>query len=156
MKRYDLAATIVSLSLLACGGNGDGGSGPDPEPVGPTLTIVSGNRQVDTVGRALGLPLIVVLKDTLGQPIAGATVDWSVVSGGGSVTASSVTGSDGQASASYTLGPLVTPNSVRAFSDVAVAPAFFTENTINDVPSQLSRSAGDRQYSEIGVATYPP
>jgi hypothetical protein len=153
MKRFYLAVTITSLSLLACGGNGDNGTGPPPEPDGPQLTIVSGNRQVDTVARTLGLPLTVVLKDTLGQPIEGATVDWSVVSGGGSVTSASVTGSDGQASATYTLGTQVTINSVRAFSSVAVAPVFFTENAIHDVPAQLIRAAGDSQYSEIGVAT---
>jgi hypothetical protein len=153
MKRYYLAVTITSLSLLACGGDGDNGTGLPPEPDGPQLTIVSGNRQVDTVARTLALPLTVVLEDTLGQPIEGATVDWSVVSGGGSVTSASVTGSDGQASATYTLGTQVTINSVRAFSSVAVAPAFFTENAINDVPAQLIRAAGDSQYSEIGVAT---
>ena len=152
MKRHNLAASIIGLSLLACGGDGDECCGPPPEQVGPKLTIVSGNRQADTVGRALALPLIVVLKDTLGQPIAGATVAWSVVTGGGSVTPSSVTGSDGQASATYTLGTVVSPNSIRAFSTVAVAPVFFTENPVNDVPAQLIRTAGDSQYSEIGVA----
>ena len=153
MKRYHLSVAIVGLSLLACGGDGDGGGGPTPDPSGPTLTIISGNRQVDTVGQALALPLTVVLKDTLDQPIAGATVDWSVVTGGGSVTPSSITGSDGQASATYTLGNLVTPNSIRAFSAVATKPVFFTETAVNDVPAQLLRSAGDSQYSEIGVAT---
>jgi hypothetical protein len=152
MKPHILAVSFVGLSLLACGGDGGPGTGPGPGPQGPKLTIVSGNRQVDTVGRALALPLTVILKDTLDQPMAGETVEWSVVSGGGSVTPSSVTGADGQATASYTLGTLVTPNSVRAFSAAAVAPVFFTQNTINDVPSQLIRSAGDSQYSEIGVA----
>ena len=116
MKAY-LGVVVVSLSLLACGGDGGPGTEPGPEPAGPRLTIVSGNRQVDTVGQTLELPLTVVLNDTLGQPIAGATVDWSVVTGGGSVSPGSVvTGVDGQASATYTLGTLVTANSVRAFS----------------------------------------
>ena len=155
MKRNQLVVTLLGLSLLACGG-GDGGPGTDPDPPlpkGPRLTIVAGDRQVDTVGQVLALPLTVVLKDTLGQPIAGATVDWSVVSGNGAVTPSSITGSDGQASASYTLGPLVTTNSVRAFTSVAVAPAFFTQHPVNDVPSQLIRTAGDSQYSDVGVPT---
>lgn len=155
MKRHQLAVTLLGLSLLACGG-GDGGPGTDPDPPlpkGPRLTITGGDRQVDTVGQVLPLPLTVVLKDTLGQPIPGATVDWSVVSGAGAVTPSSVTGADGQATANYTLGPLVTTNSVRAFSPVAVAPVFFTQNPLHDVPAQLIRSAGDSQYSEIGVAT---
>lgn len=151
MRSQRIAAAIIGLSLLACGGDGPG-TGPDPVPNGPRLTIVSGDRQADTVARILDLPLTVVLKDTLDQPIAGATVEWSVVSGGGSVMPTSVTGSDGQATASYTLGTIVTPNSVRAFSAVAVAPVFFTQNSINDVPSQLIRSAGDSQYVELGVA----
>jgi hypothetical protein len=153
MKTYHIAVSIVGLSLLACGGDGDSGTGPEPLPKGPRLTIVSGDRQVDTVGQALALPLAIVLKDTLGQPISGATVDWSVVTGGGIVTPSSVTGSDGQATATYTLGTVVTVNSVRAFSSVAVAPVFFTQNTVHDVPAQLIRNVGDSQYSEIGVAT---
>ena len=152
MKLPSMAAAIVSMSLLACGGDGGPGPGPEPLPEGPTLAIAGGDRQVDTVAHTLALPLTVVLKDTLDQPIAGATVHWSVVTGGGSVTPTSITGSDGQATATYTLGTIVTPNSVRAFSPVAVTPVFFTQNTINDVPSQLIRSSGDSQYSELGVA----
>lgn len=152
MRVPNLMVALLTLGTLACGDTG--GSGPDPNlPKGPRLTITGGNNQVDTVGQTLTAPLAVVLKDTLDQPMAGETVEWSVVTGGGSVTTSSVTGADGQATAVYTLGQLVTPNSVRAFSAAAVTPVFFTENSIHDVPTQLLKHAGDSQYADIGVAT---
>ncbi len=153
MKRITFLISMGLLGSLACGG-GDSGSGPDPEPAGPRLAVAGGNQQTDTVGHVLNLPLTVVLEDTLGQPMAGVVVEWSVVTGAGTVTPrSAVTGSDGRAAADYTLGPLVVANSVRAFSAEAVFPVFFTENPVNDVPSQLIRAAGDSQYSDIGVAT---
>jgi hypothetical protein len=156
MSAYKLIGSLLAASTLACGGDGGPGPGPDPEPTGPRLSIVTGNNQVDTVGQTLDLPLTVAFKDTLDQPIVGATVDWSVVTGNGTVTLSSVTGNDGRATASYTLGPIVGANSVRAFTADAVAPVFFTENSVNDVPVQLIKSSGDSQYAVVGVATAEP
>lgn len=154
--RHNLLRYALLASLAACGGGSDGGSGPSDQLKGPKLSIAGGDQQTDTVSRALGTPLTVLFRDTLDQPISGATVVWSVVTGGGVVTASSTTGSDGKASANYTLGPLVKDNSVRAFTAEAVGPVFFTLHSVNDQATQLLKSTGDSQYAEIGVATLNP
>src|SRR5215212_2731640 len=131
MKR-NLLHYLLLASFAACGGGSDNGNGPDGGPKGPKLSIVSGDGQTDTVAQALSLPLTVEFRDTLDQPISGTTITWSVVTGGGSVTTTSVTGVDGRASASYTLGQVAKDNSVRAFAPEAVAPVFFTQHATND------------------------
>lgn len=154
--RY-LALTCALIVVASCGGQSDGGAGPDPEPKVPHLVVVSGDRQTDTVGQTLPLPLTVVLRDTLDQPIPGASVSWSVVSGGGAVAAGGITDANGEATATYTLGLQTKLNSVRATTPAAPVPLFFTLTAVHDVPAQLLKSAGDSQYAEIGqvvVASY--
>ncbi len=155
MKR-NLMYYLLLAALAACGGGSDEGNGPNNGPKGPKLAIVSGDGQTDTVAHTLGLPLTIRFRDTLDQAIPGATVTWSVVTGGGSVTTTSVTGTDGTASATYTLGQLAKDNSVRAFTPEAVAPVFFTQYATNDIAAQLIKNAGDSQYAEIGVKTTDP
>jgi hypothetical protein len=157
--RSSLVLMLVAAATMSCGGDGGPGTGPGQGqgPDGPKLTIVSGDRQTDTVGRVLPLPLTVVLKDTLGHPIAGAKVAWGVVSGAGSVAPDTVvTDANGQATASYTLGHLVKLNSVRAYATEAVAPVFFTQFSVHDVAAQLLKTSGDSQFADIGLAVINP
>jgi hypothetical protein len=154
--RRSLIHYALLLALAACGGGSDNGNGPGGEPKGPKLSIVSGDQQTDTVTRMVDLPLVVRFRDTLDQPVAGASVVWSVVSGGGTVTTTSTTGADGQASATYTMGQIAKDNSVRAFTDGAVAPVFFTLHAVHDAATQLIKSTGDSQYAEINKATVDP
>jgi hypothetical protein len=48
-------------------------------------------------------PTVVVL-DRFGNPVAGAPVEWEVTAGGGEVTGGTVAGTDGRATATWTLG----------------------------------------------------
>jgi len=80
------------------------------------LVIVSGDAQTTTVATVL-TPFVVRLEDAAGNPIAGATVDWAVAAGGGSLdTASSVTDASGAATASGTLGTAAGMNAFTAAS----------------------------------------
>jgi len=57
----------------------------------------------------------VVVRDASGYAVPGGAVNWSVASGGGSVSAASTTtGSGGVASVNWTLGVLAGTNTVRA------------------------------------------
>jgi Bacterial Ig-like domain (group 1) len=68
------------------------------------LRYVSGDGQQGAAGEVLD-PFVVELVDSLGNPIAGELVQFTVSSGGGSVAAASATtAADGRASTSYTLG----------------------------------------------------
>jgi adhesin/invasin len=79
------------------------------------LIIVSGNGQSAPAGTALPAPLVVRLLDEQGNPIAGGAVSWVVGQGGGLVDpGASTTGPDGNASATWTLGPGLGANTLTA------------------------------------------
>jgi hypothetical protein len=91
-------------------------------------TISGGNKQTGTVGTQLPKPLIVVVKDQYGNPVSGATVNFSDGGAGGSfLNSAPITNSGGQASATYTLPPTAGTYSITAtvgsyvvtFSEVA-------------------------------------
>ncbi|OPY59332.1 MAG: Cellulosome-anchoring protein precursor [Pelotomaculum sp. PtaU1.Bin035] len=90
----------------------------------PDISIVSGDGQAGQPGRTLAEPLKVRVADSAGNPVSGATVDFTVIEGGGSVGAgplqagsgavSVVTGQNGMASAYFTLGSASGNNEVKA------------------------------------------
>ncbi len=93
--------TLLAAGLIACGDNST-----VEAPVPTTIEALSGDGQVANPSTQLAGPLTVRVTDNRDGPAAGVTVTWSVVDGGGSITpASSTTGSDGTASAQFTLGP---------------------------------------------------
>ncbi|MBD2593985.1 DUF4082 domain-containing protein [Nostoc spongiaeforme FACHB-130] len=74
----------------------------------PTITKVSGDNQTGAPGSTLANPLVVQVKDSAGNPQSGTTVNFTVTSGGGSVSpTSAVTDSNGFVSTSLTLGSVV-------------------------------------------------
>jgi glucose/arabinose dehydrogenase len=78
-------------------------------PNAPQLAVTSGNNQAANPGQTLANPLVVRMTTLSGTPIAGQTVNFLVVTGGGSVNpASAVTDAQGYAQTSYTLAPTFT------------------------------------------------
>ncbi len=67
-----------------------------PNPTSATMTIVSGNNQTLGTG-ASSAPLIVELKYGSGNPVVGATINWTA-SNATLASSSSITGSNGRAS----------------------------------------------------------
>jgi hypothetical protein len=106
LRRGHYLATAVLFLLVACG---DGGSGPDDPPAVTSLVPVSGNGQSGEAGTTLADSLVVRATDSKGQAIPGVTVTWTIQSGGGSVPASTVTGSTGLASVQWLLGTTPAP-----------------------------------------------
>lgn len=69
------------------------------------ISINSGNSQSGYTSEALSNSLVVLVKDSNGNNVPSATVNWAVVSGSGTLTsASSVTDSNGLASNALTFG----------------------------------------------------
>jgi len=69
-----------------------------------TLTVVSGGKQVGTVGTKLPLPIVLKAKDSLGKVVVGASITFSDAGLGGTFSPNpAITGSNGQASTTYTL-----------------------------------------------------
>ncbi len=101
-----------------------------------SIVIISGNNQAGTAGQALGAPLVVEVRDASNNPVlAGIAVDFSVTSGGGSVSpTSTTTNASGRAQTSWTQGLIAGPGTARAtlvatggfvtFNATAAAPPF--------------------------------
>ena len=87
-----------------------------------TLAVLSGGAQTASAGALLGQPIVVRLLATDGQPLAGATVTYTVASGGGIVTPlGTVTDSLGRVSFTWTLGASAGTQSVTV-SSAGVTP----------------------------------
>ena len=132
---------LVALVAAACGGD----SGTEPQPQ-TTLAISAGDAQSGPVGQALASPVVVrVARD--GAALAGASVSWSVQSGGGTVSqATSATGADGLASTTWTLGPDAGNNTLQASSSGATgSPVTFTATgeAAGPPPASASVNVGD-------------
>ncbi|MBD2676749.1 MULTISPECIES: N,N-dimethylformamidase beta subunit family domain-containing protein [Nostoc] len=121
---YDeLASPIVNgnLSSVADGSNGVYNLNPNSFPtssyrntnyyrdigfiVGSALVKVSGDNQSATTGAVLPNPLVVRVVNAQNTPQSGVTVNFDIISGGGSLSVTSaVTNASGQASTTVTLG----------------------------------------------------
>lgn len=91
-------------------------TGLQPPPVATTVVALSDTIQVGTAGTAVGTPPAVLIHDQYDNPLAGVSVSFAAVTGGGSVTPNTVpTDADGVAQlTSWTLGPDPGANTVTA------------------------------------------
>lgn len=120
--------TVAGVDSLQAASNGIATLITATADAGPiaALTKVSGDAQTVSAGSATQ-PLIVEVVDQYGNPIAGATVTWSV-SGGGSLSAmTSSSDSNGLAQVSLTTDPTAASYIVTASAGSAT-PVTFTAN----------------------------
>lgn len=140
-----LVGTLAALGACGGGGGGDGGGGNNPVTT-VAMAAPSGNAQNDTIQAPLPLPLRVEVKED-GAVKQGVTVNWSVQSGGGQVApASGVTGVDGVAATTWTLGTTVGAQTARAtVAGATGSPVTFTATAAHGNPAQLTVNGGDNQ-----------
>ncbi|HEU5208141.1 MAG TPA: Ig-like domain-containing protein [Longimicrobiales bacterium] len=98
-----LVLPVLALVVLLVGACGD--------PSGPgaprSIVITGGGDQIGVVGTAFGQPITVTAFDGANRPVPGVRVTWGVESGGGTLDRSeSSTNRDGQASVTWTAGPI--------------------------------------------------
>lgn len=120
----------------------------------------SGDAQTATVGTALPARLVVRVRDRLNSPVAGQTISFTVESGGGTLNpASAVTGADGTASTTWTVGTsAAAPQVVRASSATAASVStIFTATAAPGAATAVAAVAGNGQTAVRGsaVATAP-
>jgi hypothetical protein len=88
----------------------------EQDTVGPVavMSVVSGSKQIGTVGTTLPLPLVIKAKDAAGNLVPGASVSFTDGSGGTFTPNPAITGSNGQATATYTLPTVAKSYTVTA------------------------------------------
>lgn len=120
-----------------------------PLPPGAALVKTAGDAQSGLRNRVLADSLEVTLRDAAGTPIPGATVQWAVTSGGGTlIPATSVTDANGRAHSAWLLGPNAGP--ATATASVAGGPTATFTATILPAPG-LTVTGGAAQTDTIGA-----
>lgn len=151
-RRTSLVLLALAASAWSCGGV------VLPDDARPAvIKIVSGNGQSAPAGQALGQPLVVEVVDALNRPVEGQTVTFGIDAGGGSVAPGSAkTGTDGTASASWTLGNGAGQQTLHAQVTADGAPASltvsFNATAQTGVGANLVLASGDNQTAAVGSA----
>jgi len=143
-------ATVSSAGVISAVGNGTAQITATVETITQTVNVtvqqapvspiaVAGNGQTAKVLTALPQALQVKVEDRLGNAIPGATVTYTVVSGGGTLSAAtSTTTAAGLASVQWTLGKTAgTQQSVSATVAGNGSAALFTASGLPDDPTAL-------------------
>jgi hypothetical protein len=116
---------------------------------------VDGNAQNGPVGSPLPDSLRVHATDASGNGVAGVTVTWSVLTGGGQVSpTASTTDAGGLAASEFTLGPTEGDQQAQALvSGVAGSPVVFDAHgfTQPPVPASIEPAGGEGQSRPIGT-----
>ena len=128
-----------------------------PAVVG-AVAVTSGNAQVANQGKALALPLVVTVTGPGGNVLSGQTVNWSFSPAGAGVlgAASTVTGSNGQASNTFTIAASYT-GSITITATVSGKSTSFTEtSTAPVVVTGISIVSGNNQSALVNTAFANP
>lgn len=145
--------TNPDITLPEDSGSGGGGSSS-------LLSIVSGNNQTVAVGGTAALPLVVLLIQAPGQPVANETVYFSVVGGNANGTlsvASAITNASGYAEVYFSGGTTIGTANV-----LAIAPqgnATFTMNVTGATGYNLDPTpvtSGDAQSGWVNTTILQP
>lgn len=116
------------------------------------LLAVAGLGQLATVATALLTRPAVLLKDAAGNPVAGASVMFTVSGGGGSLTGGTqLTNAAGVATVgSWTLGTIAGANTLTA-SAPSVTPVVFTATGLAGAAATIVKVAGDLQSAIVNT-----
>ncbi len=115
------------------------------------IRLVSGNPQTGVVNSPLSLPLVVEVNDIEGNPIPNIPIQWTAEGGGSVSETANVTGPNGQASVSRTLGPTAGPQTTVARAEVAGSPITFTHTATAGSAAGITKAGGDNQSAGAGT-----
>jgi len=119
-------------------------------PTIPTVTaaniaIVSGSGQSGVITLSLAQPLIVRVTDAAGQAVSGYQVLWTVSTSGGSVPATTRTGTDGTSSAQWVLGTQLGAVTATAGNTALTGATKEVTFSATAVGASLALESGDNQ-----------
>jgi len=112
-----------------------------------SLTLESGDDQLQMIGLSLDEPFAVAVADAFGNPVLGAPVVWQITSGNGElIDESPATDADGFSFATLVPGPVAEPVQVTAtlfdLSPVTFVALGFA-GVLDPVPDEFSTAASD-------------
>ena len=162
-----IAATTWTLAQNAGAKNASATvSGATGSPVAFTATatagpatkiaLLDGNNQAGTISTLLGLPLRVAVSDQYDNPVAGASIVWTVLSGGGAMgSGTTQSNAFGAGTGSWTLGTAVgTQTSQASSAGLAGSPITFTA-TATAPPVGLFAVTVGNDFFTPGTPTVP-
>jgi len=113
------------------------------------LTVVSGGKQSGTVGSNLPLPIVIKAKNSSGGAVAGVSITFSDGATGSFSPNPAVTGTNGQASTTYTLPKVPKVYTVTAsYGSVSVR---VTESALIGPPTSFNAVGGNNQTAHINT-----
>ena len=129
---------------------------PEPDPT--VFFRVLGDNQSGVVGEALAKPFVVRTQDRGGDPLEGLRVVFTVLTGGGSLSAEIAwTDANGRAESTLTLGSEPGTNTVQVVAHgTSRVITFRAEATLPPVPTTLSIISGDNQAGLTGETLTNP
>ena len=117
-----------------------------------TFALISGSDQQDAPGTTLASPFVVEVRDQCNNPLPEAQVTFSVTSGGGVVSATSVmTDNNGRVESTLTLGPNLGANAVTVSVTRIQEQRTFNAEGIR-IPKAFEIISGDGQQDAPGTA----
>jgi adhesin/invasin len=153
-RHLSIAALVLLAGIAGCGGE----KLTLPGDATPTkIEKITGDNQAGIVGTALPQPLVAKVTDELGRPVANQSVAFTIVDGGGQVSAATVqTGDSGRASITWTLGPNAGDQHVQAQVTGPGIPdnlvLTFKATAIAGSGSLIAAVSGDDQTAPVNSA----
>lgn len=145
------AAANGSASVAAHAGSAQGAATVQVTQAPAALQKSAGDLQTGAVGAALAVPLRVTVLDRLNAPAAGQTVVFAVAAGGGSLSvATAVTGPDGSATTTWTLGTNASAAQTVTATVAGVPAAVFTAMATAGAPAAAVVFSGNGQSGPAG------
>lgn len=145
---------LCALSVLVASACSDPGSPNRPVPA--AIAVVKGSGQTAIVDLVLSDSIGVQVVDADGVPVEGAPVHFTVLSGGGTVSAAAVNADiNGKAAVTWRLGHVAGANSLRAFIQDGPELVVLSTGTAG-AAAQVAKAAGDGQVALPGSALAVP
>ena len=121
-----------------------------------SISKILGDNQEGLPGETLANPFVVEVRDRHGDPLGGAQVTFTVIAGGGTLTATTMeTDNAGRAESKLTLGPNAGTNSVSVSASGTDASEIFSAEGVR-TPQSILKISGDNQEGLPGETLANP
>jgi hypothetical protein len=142
---YTLPTTPKTVTITGSSAGFASAAFTETSVVGPvaSIALVSGSKQIGTVGTTLPNPIVVKAKDAVGNLVPGASIAFTDGVGGTFAPNPGITGTNGQASVLYTLPTVAKALTVTA-SNGSVS-ARISESSVAASPARVNILQGNNQ-----------